>query len=61
MITICGITSRYYAVKIIDLVLLLLQAVEYLLVNFRELEDIPNEAEDYPIHFASASGITVLT
>ena len=60
MITICGITSIYNAVKIIDPVLLLLQVVEYLLVNFRELEDIPNEAEDYPIHFASASGITVL-
>ena len=32
------------------------QIVEYLLKEFRELEDIPNEAEGYPIHFASASG-----
>lgn len=30
--------------------------MEYLLKQFRELEDIPNEADDYPIHFASASG-----
>ena len=30
--------------------------MEYLLKQFTELEGIPNEAEDYPIHFASAAG-----
>jgi len=34
----------------------MLKVVEYLLKNFGELENVPNEAEDYPIHFASASG-----
>ena len=34
----------------------LYQVVEYLVQNFERLADMGNDAEDYPIHFAAASG-----